>query len=133
MTDESGGYYSAEDAGEVGKEGEYYVWTEAELQQVLSAPELDEIKRIYGVTSLGNFEDGYNILNLQPNTAWSEKYEGYARAAFEKMQARRALRVSPHRDEKDFDVLEWVDDLCDGEGLPGNRRPGVFALGASKC
>ena len=100
MSQESGGYYSAEDAGEVGKEGEYYVWREEELKAILSEEELTEVKRLYGVNSLGNFEHGQNILNLQEPHFWQEKYSGHARAAFEKMRDVRSQRHAPHRDEK---------------------------------
>ena len=100
MTSDEGGFFSAEDAGEVGKEGEFYVWTEDELRSLLSDTELAEMKRLYGVTSLGNFEDGQNILHLQSQVLWNEKYDGHARAAITKMQDARGKRPLPHRDEK---------------------------------
>ena len=100
MSHDEGGYYSAEDAGEVGKEGEYYVWSENELKEILSDEEVAEIKRLYGVSSLGNFEDGMNILNFQDHVIWTDKYNGHARSALEKMLDVRAQRHSPHRDEK---------------------------------
>ena len=33
MTDEQGGFYSAQDAGEIGEEGIYYLWSKEELKQ----------------------------------------------------------------------------------------------------
>ncbi len=100
MTADHGGYFSAEDAGEVGKEGEFYVWSETELREHLDEKELQELKRIYGVTSLGNFEDGLNILNLQDKISWTEKSQGFTRTALEKLRNERSKREAPHRDEK---------------------------------
>ena len=50
-----GGFYAAEDAGEVGKEGEFYVWTVQEIEQALGAQDAKLFTRFYGVTPGGNF------------------------------------------------------------------------------
>lgn len=60
MTDESGGFYSSFDADSEGEEGKYYVWTKAEIDDLLG--ERSEIFCDYfSVTSIGNWE-GNNIL-----------------------------------------------------------------------
>ncbi len=60
MTDESGGFYSSLDADSEGEEGKYYVWTKAEIENLLG--EKSEIFcDYYSVTSIGNWE-GNNIL-----------------------------------------------------------------------
>jgi len=63
MTDPQGGFYSAEDADSEGVEGKFYMWTVAEIQQILG----DQSQRFcdfYGVTHEGNFE-GRNILHIE--------------------------------------------------------------------
>jgi uncharacterized protein YyaL (SSP411 family) len=100
MHSPEGGFYSAEDAGEVGKEGAFYVWDEAELKRLLSSDEFAEIKQLYGVSTLGNFEHKCNILNLQAEHDWDEKQHVPAAAALQKMKAARQQRPRPHRDDK---------------------------------
>ena len=51
-----GGFYSAEDADSEGIEGKYYVWTEDELQKVLSPDEYASLKKDFHVTTHGNYE-----------------------------------------------------------------------------
>ncbi len=63
MTDPLGGFYSTEDADSEGEEGKFYVWTTAELEEVLGADRAATFARVYDVTPEGNFE-GANILNL---------------------------------------------------------------------
>ena len=62
MTHQDGGFYSAEDADSEGHEGLYYLWTKAEIQQVL-AEEADLFCKFYNVSEEGNFE-GKNILHI---------------------------------------------------------------------
>ena len=64
MTAPEGGFYSATDADSSGAEGEFFVWTPAELRQVLSAKDAELAITLWGVTDSGNFE-GKNILFLE--------------------------------------------------------------------
>lgn len=57
-----GGFYSSEDADSEGVEGKFYVWTPAELREVLG-DRADDASAYFGVTEAGNFE-GANILNI---------------------------------------------------------------------
>lgn len=61
MTHPDGGFYSALDADSEGEEGKYYVWTKAELDQLLGE-HAALIGAYYGVTAEGNWEKGNNIL-----------------------------------------------------------------------
>ena len=67
MRGPEGGFYSALDADSEGVEGRFYVWTPAEIREVLAAAGLgdaaDGVIAYYGVSERGNFE-GANILNL---------------------------------------------------------------------
>ncbi|MBI3088150.1 MAG: thioredoxin domain-containing protein [Candidatus Omnitrophica bacterium] len=108
MRDPTGAFHSAEDAGEVGKEGEYYVWTLQEIDAALSPEDSAIIKRFYGVTPGGNFENGTTILSMAtPLDAFAaqeqrpvEEVRRRLEAARAKLLAVRSQRKRPHRDDK---------------------------------
>ncbi len=62
LTDEKGGFYCGQDADSGGIEGSYYVFTPAEIMQVLGASEGKHFCLQYGISEAGNFE-GKNIPN----------------------------------------------------------------------
>lgn len=62
MTSPDGGFYSSLDADSEGEEGKYYVWSKAEIDQILDQ-NANIVNAYYGVTEKGNFE-GENILNV---------------------------------------------------------------------
>ena len=62
MTDESGGFYCAQDADSEGQEGKYYVFTPDEVIQVLGEEQGTVFNLYYQITKQGNFE-GANIPN----------------------------------------------------------------------
>ena len=95
MTSPDGAFYSATDADSEGDEGKFFVWSLAEIREVLG-PEADRFARYYGVTERGNFE-GHNILNA---AAPDEAEHAALRAAREKLYEVRARRIPPLRDEK---------------------------------
>ncbi|MFC1982915.1 thioredoxin domain-containing protein [Chloroflexota bacterium] len=71
MTSPEGGFYSAEDADSEGEEGKFYLWTNDEIQEVLSHEEAKLAGRLFNITADGNFADevagrktGRNILHL---------------------------------------------------------------------
>ena len=106
MTGPDGGFYSAQDADSEGEEGRFFVWSAAEVQQVLQA-DAPLFMEAYDVTAGGNFE-GHSILHVQvPLALLAEKYK-LAEAAVANRLARArtqlwALReqcVKPLRDEK---------------------------------
>ncbi|MBI4598178.1 MAG: thioredoxin domain-containing protein [Candidatus Omnitrophica bacterium] len=94
--DATGAFHSAEDAGEVGKEGDYYVWTPQEIDAALSPEDAALVKRFYGVTPGGNFEHGTTILSI---VAPIERVPAL-KAARGKLLAVRNERQRPHRDDK---------------------------------
>jgi len=108
MRDPTGAFHSAEDAGEVGKEGEYYVWTPQEIDAALSSEEAAIFKRFYGVTPSGNFEHGTTILSIATSldafAAQQQRPVNEVRSPLEvaraKLLAVRGQREHPHRDDK---------------------------------
>ena len=63
MTSPEGGFYATEDADSEGVEGKFYVWSEAEIDELLGSEESRIFKHCYDVTAHGNWEES-NILNL---------------------------------------------------------------------
>ncbi len=106
--DATGAFHSAEDAGEVGKEGEYYVWTPQEIDAALKSTDAELFKRFYGVTPSGNFEHGTTILSIAKPLEEFATAEGLSleearaklNAARAKLLAARSQRERPHRDDK---------------------------------
>ncbi len=64
MVAEGGGFASTQDADSEGKEGRFYIWSEAEIDRLLGL-DAPLFKDAYGVTASGNWE-GHNILNRIP-------------------------------------------------------------------
>ena len=108
LRDPGGAFYSAEDAGEVGQEGEFYVFRPEEIDAALGADEAKLFKTFYGVTAEGNFERGQSILHVaQPLEAMAASFgvsadDARARLAAARgtLLAARGRRQRPHRDEK---------------------------------
>jgi uncharacterized protein YyaL (SSP411 family) len=100
MVTEGGGFASSLDADSEGEEGKFYVWSLAEIEEVLGAEDAKLFAEIYDVTPEGNFE-GHNILNrnnaLEILDAEAETPLAAMRA---KLLARRASRVRPGFDDK---------------------------------
>lgn len=57
MTSPEGAYYSALDAGEVGKEGEAYVWSMDQLNEVLESNDAELFADIYNFQPQGNYTE----------------------------------------------------------------------------
>jgi hypothetical protein len=92
-----GGFFSAMDADSEGEEGKFYVWSEAEILQILGPGEEAELfLRHYGVSAAGNFE-GQNILH---EDRCDEDTVGRLAPARAKLARARALRIAPLRDDK---------------------------------
>src|ERR1041385_3226670 len=62
MTSPSSGFYSTLDADSEGEEGKFYVWTRAEIMDILGPDEGRAFCDLYDVTDHGNWE-GKNILH----------------------------------------------------------------------
>jgi len=95
-----GGYYSAQDAGEVHKEGEFYVWTEKEITSLLSSEELHSFSSLYPISAAGNFENSTNIFHLREAADWEKRNHPLIKSSLEKLLQTRCLRAAPHKDTK---------------------------------
>jgi uncharacterized protein YyaL (SSP411 family) len=107
MTGPDGAFYSAEDADSEGVEGKFYVWTRAEIEQVLRGSDIPVAFCVGGQPGRGK--------NAAP-TISEERIDAFCRAYGDNIlhvtapgdfSAERALlfaarekRVRPHRDEK---------------------------------
>ncbi len=107
MTDESGGFYSTQDADSEGVEGKFFVWSRAEITRLLGDEDAPLFCAYYDVTDEGNFE-GANILNVPrtPEVVARELNVTVERLREAVDRGRRTLldareeRVKPGRDEK---------------------------------
>ncbi|MFF9452733.1 thioredoxin domain-containing protein [Streptomyces flaveolus] len=98
-----GGFASALDADSddgMGRhvEGAYYVWTPAQLTEVLGADDAALAAQYFGVTEEGTFEQGSSVLQL-PQEEGVFDAERIA-SARERLLAARAERPAPGRDDK---------------------------------
>jgi uncharacterized protein len=96
MRGPEGGFYSALDADSEGAEGKFYVWTPAQIREVLGEA-AEPVIAYYGVSEGGNFE-GANILHLAAG-ADAAAPEGLTEARQALLEA-RAQRVWPGLDDK---------------------------------
>jgi uncharacterized protein YyaL (SSP411 family) len=100
MMVEGGGFASALDADSEGEEGKFYVWSEAEIDDILGAADAAVFKAAYDVTRDGNFE-GHTILNRLASPGLSSDAEEKALAAMRaKLLEARAKRIRPGWDDK---------------------------------
>ena len=91
-----GMFTSSLDADAADSEGSTYVWTSAQLREVLGADDGDWAATVFAVTERGTFEHGASVLQLPAEPDDAERFER-VRAA---LLAARASRVQPARDDK---------------------------------
>ncbi len=95
LTVPDGGFSSAEDADTEGGEGTYYLWTPAELRELLGDEDGARFGELFDVTTGGNFE-GKSILHRTSPEDLPDRFEGWRQT----LLTARARRVRPLRDEK---------------------------------
>ncbi|MGE5260123.1 MAG: thioredoxin domain-containing protein [Actinomycetota bacterium] len=100
MVVEGGGFAASLDADSEGEEGKFYIWSLAEISNILGENDVRLFAEIYGVTAEGNFE-GHNILNrLDAIELRNEATERHLAEMRAKLFTRRASRVRPGFDDK---------------------------------
>jgi uncharacterized protein YyaL (SSP411 family) len=107
MLNDSGGFYSSQDADSEGEEGKFFVWTPAEIATIVGEDDARIFNLYYDVSEAGNFE-GKNILQILYTREAAarelkidvgildETLERCRRKLFE----HRETRIKPFRDEK---------------------------------
>jgi hypothetical protein len=115
MTSLEGGFYSAEDADSEGIEGKFYVWTAAEIEEILGIEHAEIFMKIFNVRNEGNFAEehsnnltGKNILHttesMQNIRIWNGEYGDYILRSIEKSRKKlfteRDKRIHPSKDDK---------------------------------
>ena len=99
MTTFEGAFAASLDADSDGEEGKFYVWSLAEIEQVLGKEDADLFARHYDVTAAGNFE-GHNILNRLRREPPDDATENRLASMRASLLAVRDLRVRPGLDDK---------------------------------
>jgi uncharacterized protein YyaL (SSP411 family) len=108
LTDQSGGFYSSEDADSEGEEGKFYVWTRNEVLRILGEGEGETFCEFFDVTEQGNFEHGHSILNTPLSLEEFAAEKGKSadeigrilKSCGRKLFRARERRVRPGRDDK---------------------------------
>ena len=99
LSDERGGLWSSLDADSEGEEGKFYVWTPAQVREVLGPVNALVFARAYGVTDQGNFEHATTVLSrVTPRSSPHEEEQLAELRA--KLFAARGQRVRPGTDDK---------------------------------
>ncbi|MFN3230641.1 MAG: thioredoxin domain-containing protein [Alphaproteobacteria bacterium] len=99
MIAENGAFAASLDADSEGEEGKFYVWSAAEIADLLGA-ETDFFAHVYDVSEAGNWE-GKNILNrLNLGETPDEVTEARLEPLRQRLLEARALRIRPGWDDK---------------------------------
>lgn len=126
-----GGFYASLGAGSQGQEGEYYLWSLAEVRKVVGPKAAPVVAAALGVTKGGNFE-GKNILTrpfadkeLAARFKLSQaQLHRILDPALERLRQARARRGAPGRDDKV--VTAWnglmISALAQGTQVLGDRK-----------
>jgi uncharacterized protein YyaL (SSP411 family) len=99
MTTPEGAFSASLDADSEGEEGKFYVWSLAEVQQILGPDDAAFFVQHYDVTAEGNFE-GHNILNLLKHLPRSKEIEDRLAMLRDKLFMLRENRIRPGLDDK---------------------------------
>ena len=125
-----GGFYSAEDADSEGVEGKFYVWSLAEVTDVLG-PDAVIAQDWYGITPGGNWE-GTNVLRRPPGAELVRPPE--VTGMRDRLLAARQGRVRPGLDDKV--LTEWnalmVATLAEAAAVLGDDDMMGLAVSAAE-
>jgi uncharacterized protein YyaL (SSP411 family) len=114
MTTPEGAFSASLDADSEGEEGKFYVWSFAEIEQVLGAEDAAFFAARYDVTPEGNFE-GHNILNRLKNLPRSMSQAEPGSAEVDRLVMLRGKLLK----EREKRIRPGLDDkvLADWNGL----------------
>lgn len=117
MQDEKGFFFSAQDADSEGQEGLYFTFSQEEFLMALEEAnekvknKKDYFLKVFNITEKGNFEQGLNVISLNPEF----KTEFYTPEGWDEIrEVRRALleqrkmRIPPATDRKGIAGWNWM-------------------------
>jgi hypothetical protein len=131
MTAPEGGFYSSTDADSEGEEGRFFVWTPAQVREVLGSDASKQVCAYYDITEGGNWE-GKSIphvpvpldqvagtLGVSP-----ESLRATVEEARKKLYAARLKRVAPALDDKILTAWNglMIRAMASGARVLGDRR-----------
>lgn len=140
LSDEAGGFHSAEDADSDGEEGKFYVWTPEEVVEILGETDGRIFCDYFDVSSGGNFEAGKSILHVRGKPdLFAERYSlapmvlsRLLAKSKEKLLEVRSSRVRPLKDDKV--LADWnglmLSSLAKGFQITGDQR---YLEAANRC
>jgi uncharacterized protein YyaL (SSP411 family) len=111
MTTPEGAFCASLDADSEGEEGKFYVWSLAQIEQILGKEDAAYFAQHYDVTGQGNFE-GHNILNRLKALPRSTEDEQRLAGMRQKLLQARAERVRPGLDDKV--LADWNGLMIEG-------------------
>jgi hypothetical protein len=138
MTAPAGGFYSALDADSAGEEGRFYVWTDKDIDAVLTRAEAALVRTVYGAADGPNFEGKYHIFvrtrplaEVAKELKLSEdELERQLAPLRQKLFDARAKRERPFLDTKI--LAAWNGQMIAGLALAGQelKEPKYVAAAA---
>lgn len=117
MMAEDGYFFSAQDADSEGMEGLYFTFTQAEFEDAINNHDdedeilqknIDKIKSWFQITNNGNFDQGLNVISLNPefkNEIYNSDNWEIIRKVRKSILTERSKRVPPTTDNKG--VASW--------------------------
>jgi hypothetical protein len=116
MTAPEGYFYAAQDADSFTsteeskpEEGAFYVWRYDELEKILTADELEELKAAFTITEKGNFE-GSNVLQRKESGKLSDSLEAILDKLFEVRYGAKSTEIEtfpPARNNQEAKTSDW--------------------------
>ena len=107
MRTDSGAFYAALDADSEGIEGKFYLWTPAEVEQIIGSEAYPAFACQYGLDQAANFEGAWHLHSYYDTPQVLEKfnldeqvYAALKAGAREQLLAVRATRIRPGLDDK---------------------------------
>ena len=125
---DGGMFTSSLDADAAGSEGSTYVWTPAQLREVLGEDDGAWAAALFGVTETGTFEHGASVLQLRTDAGDVERF-ARVRAA---LLSARAARPQPPRDDKIVTVWNGMAVTALAEAAVALEDPRLLAA-AQRC
>ena len=125
---DGGMFTSSLDADAAGSEGSTYVWTPAQLREVLGGDDGAWAAALFGVTDTGTFEHGASVLQLRTDPGDVERF-ARVRAA---LLSARAARPQPPRDDKIVTVWNGMAVTALAEAAVALEDPRLLAA-AQRC